>query len=289
MKRWIVFNLLCVVYATQAALLAGWEISGVDLDDGFGIETNIAPYTFWATTTEVQHVSAKLTLGEGAHPSTAANEYGFKIPSDQIATNLASAIEKKQYIECTIKIAEGYTLHLESIEMHGQASTLGCSNVVLMSSLDGFVAGREIASAFPVNKTGGFDTDSSGFGTPIDLSASTYQNLKGEIIFRIYGWNSVSASSPTYIRNLSGEDFSLFGTLVSEGSSTPPNLSILSEGNNFSISASFEKSSSENYILEYCSNLTSGTWITVSAPFSSNSNWQVATTNLVGFYRVTKE
>jgi len=289
MKRWIVFNLLCVVYVTQAALLAGWEISGIDLDDGIGIETNIAPYNFWATTTEVEHVTAKLTLGDGVLPSTAANEYGFKIPADQTASNLAVAIEKKQYIECTLQIDENYALNLESLEIHGQASLLGCSNVVLMSSIDGYSTGQEIATAFPVNQTGGFDTDSSGFGAPIDLSTTKYQNLTGEITFRIYGWNSVSGSSPTYIRNLSGEDFALFGTLVSEGSSTPPSLSILSEGSNFSISASFERSSSENYILEYCSNLTSGTWITVSAPFSSNSNWQVATTNLAGFYRVTKE
>jgi hypothetical protein len=289
MKNGLVFCLFLAVHVVQAALLAGWEVSGIDLDDGLGIETNISPYTFFATTTEVEHVQARLELGEGVLPSTAVNEYGFKIPADQTSSNLAAAIEKKQYIECSIKVDDGYALNLDSIEMHGQASPLGCSNVVLMSSIDGFVAGQEMATAFPANKTGGFDTDSSGFGAPIDLTNEKYQNLKGEIIFRIYGWNSTSGSSPTYIRNLSAEDFILFGTLVSEGTSATPALSILQDGSNFSVSVSFEKPPSENYLLQHCSNLTSGTWSTVSSPFSSNSNWQVATTNLAGFYRVTEQ
>jgi hypothetical protein len=97
--------------------------------------------------------------------------------------------------------------------MNGESTGTGAANVAIMSNVAGFTPGNEIASVSSANTTGGFDTDSSGFGSSITLSGSNYANLSS-IIFRIYGWNSTSGSGATYIRNLTGNDLVISGTVT---------------------------------------------------------------------------
>jgi len=210
LKKVFLFVLLFPVMG-HADVLAAWEMTGVDVDNDFSAATS---YAFGATSGSA-HLQSVMTLGSGVNPSTLANQYGFKISSTEAMSSLIGAIAENHYFEISLEILDGYELNLLSLEMKGQSSGLGCTNVVLMSSLDGFDAGDEIASAFPANQTGGFDTDSSGFGEPINLSASQYQSLTGIISFRVYGWNSESGSSSTYIRNLTGDDLVVHGTLQS--------------------------------------------------------------------------
>jgi hypothetical protein len=259
------------------------------LDSGIGVETNSDPYTFFATTSETGRVVAKLTLGDGVNPSTSPNEYGFKISSTDATNSLAGAIAKNHFIQVSVEIAEGCSLDLQSLEIKGQSSSLGCSNIVLMTSIDGFGAGQEIASAFPANKTGGFDTDESGFGAPIDLSAPRYQNLEGTIVFRLYGWNSTSGSSATYIRNLVGDDLVVNGTISGMADGSRPVLSIVPLIGTTTISATFDGVAPTNYVLECCTDLSSGNWVPVSGIFSSNSDWQVEATNRCGYYRAVAQ
>jgi hypothetical protein len=286
----IAWGFFMVVGAVHAELLVGWDVSGVDVDNGVGLITNQPLYRFVATTNAIEHVSAELTLGDGVNPSTSANQYGFKISTATYSTTLAFAIQKKQYLEFSITVDEGFELNLQSIVMKGQSSGLGCSSVVVMTSIDGFVAGQEIASTDSANKTGGFDTDQSGFGEPIDLTAPAYQNLTGTISFRIYGWNSSSGSSATYIRNLTGNDLIVNGTVAELSPELPPTLSVVHSNGTTSVSVAFEGRISSTYLLQYRENLiNSSNWITISEPFSTNSTWQVEPINRWGFYRAVAE
>jgi len=158
--------------------------------------------------------------------------------------------------------------------------------MVLMSSIDGFTAGNEIAEVDLVNQTGGVDTDVSGFGSPIDLSDIQYQNLTGSISFRLYGWNSTSGSGSTYLRNLTGDDLVLNGSIVELPSSESPTLSWATSNGTGSVSAVFTGVASTNYVLQHRVDLTdSNGWSTVSSPFTSNVTWAMETTNTAGFYR----
>lgn len=287
MKRMVlVVGMAVAAGGVEAAVVAGWDVNGVELDVGSGLDAPGAPYAFSATTGEPASVIATLTLGDGVNPSTSADQYGFKISSSDQTNSLAGAIESQHYLEFSLSVSSGYELNLSTIEMNGQATGSGCSNLVLMSSMDGFTVGNEIASASPVNVTGGFDTDISGFGSPIDLSDIQYQNLTGSISFRLYGWNSTSGSGSTYLRNLVGNDLLINGSIVELPSSESPTLSLIASNGTGSVSAVFTGVVSTNYVLQHQIDLTdSNGWSTVSSPFTSNATWAIETTNTAGFYR----
>ncbi|RKX37306.1 MAG: hypothetical protein DRP64_17380 [Verrucomicrobia bacterium] len=286
-KAVVVVGILAVVGGVRAGVVAGWNVDGVELDVGTGLDAPGAPYTFSATTSETGRISAQLTLGVGVTPSTSINQYGFKIAGSDETNSLAGAIASDHYMEFSLTIAGGCELNLDSIEMKGQAAGTGCSNVVLMTSIDGFVDGQEIASAYPVNEgSGGFDTDSSGFGAPIDLSAAKYQNLTGTVSFRLYGWDSTSGSGVTYIRNLADEDLVVNGTIGELSGGVVPQLALGASNGTVSVSAVFDGAGSTNFVLQYRVGLTdSNGWGTVSAPFITNTIWEVEATNSAGFYR----
>ncbi len=283
-----VFGVLAVGGGVHAGVVAGWDVNGVDVNDGTGLDISGIPYVFSATTSETGHVSAELTLGAGVNPSTAVNQYGFKIAGSDQTNSLAGAIAMNHYLEFSLTVSDGYELSLDSIEMNGMGSSTACSNVVLASSIDGFLVGQEIASVFPANVTGGFDTDASGFGAPIDLSAAKYQSLTGTIFFRLYGWNSTSGSGATYLRNLSGDDLVVNGTLMEISSGGILTLSLGASNGTSSVSATFSGAGGTNYVLQHRVGLAdSNGWNTVSAPFTSNATWEIETTNTnsAGFYR----
>lgn len=291
MKRLtVVLGILAVAASGQAAIVAGWEVDGVDVGDGTGLDAPGAPYIFSATTSETAHVTAQLTLGAGVNPSTSSGQYGFKIPAAEATDSLAGAIAAEHYIEFTLSITNGYGLNLDSIEMNGGGSSTACSNVVLLSSVEGFVPGQEIASAYPANGTGGFDTDASGFGGPIDLSGGPFSNLTGNVSFRLYGWDSTSGSGTTFLRNLSSEDLVVHGSVVELSFTAIPVLSIATSNGTASISVIFNEANTTGYILEQAVDLTeSSSWNALSGPFTSNIVWQVETTNSAGFYRAVPD
>jgi hypothetical protein len=182
--------------------LVGWDVSGVDAAD---IPSG-SPYEFYATT-NVDHVGGSLSLGSGVNPTTTAGQYGFKVSANDEQTTLEGAITENHYIEFILSIDSGYAIDLQSLEINGEASGTGCSNVVFMSSIDGFVAGNEIASFLSING------DAGGFDATIDLSSLKFQNLTNSVAFRIYGWDSTSGSGITYIRNLTGDDLVVNGAV----------------------------------------------------------------------------
>jgi len=197
----------------QAMVIAGWEVDGVTVSTGAGLDEHSSPYTFQASTLDAHMVSAQLTLGSGVNPSTATNQYGFRISDTQ--NSLAGAIASGHYLEVALQVAEGYALNLDRLEMRGNTTATGCDDVAWMSSVAGFVPGYELVSLSGRQSagTGGLDTAASGFGGPIDLGADPYQQLTGTVLFRLYGWNSGSSTGVTRIRNLSGEDLVFYGSV----------------------------------------------------------------------------
>lgn len=228
----------------SASIISAWNFEGVDLDatGASGIDGNstTSPFTFSAGEKYANVQSAQLTLSQDSfvNPSTTVGRYGFKISQaggHVPATNLAGAISAGQYLEFTITASVGFVFNLTSIQMYGEATNTGAADVALLSSVDGFVNTAAIAtvSNIPDNNTGDFDADtgSSGFGQPIDLSASKFQNL-ASISFRIYGWSTTDGSGSTYLRNgVSGNDLIINGSMVAvpePSTSLPLGLAIAS-------------------------------------------------------------
>jgi len=218
MKRWIGLSVVAGLWfaglgAVQAMVIAGWEVDGVVVSGGTGIDEGEAPYAFQASTLDASLVSATLSLGGGVNPSTATNQYGFRISDAQ--SGLAGAIASGHYLEVALQVAEGYALNLDRLEMRGNTTATGCDDVAWMSSVAGFTPGYELVSLTgrQTAGTGGLDTAASGFGGPIDLGTEAYQQLTGTVLFRLYGWNSGSSTGVTRVRNLSGEDMVFYGSV----------------------------------------------------------------------------
>ena len=197
----------------NADLIAAWDVNGIDVNDGIGV--GASPSYSFNSTSSATNASGVLTLGD-VNPSTTASRYGFKISGANTQTDLAGAIANNHYLQFTINIDSGYILNLNNIEINGESTPTGADDIVVMSSVDGFTAGNEIASLTGRNNagTGDWDTDGSGFGAPIDVSGSQYQGLTGSVSFRVYGYNTGSGAGSTYIRGLSGNDLVVDGTLV---------------------------------------------------------------------------
>lgn len=273
----------------HADVVAGWDVDGVDVGDGVGIVTNLPPYSFVVSTSEVDQVTATLSLGAGVSPSTSAGKYGFKIAGDDQTNSLAGAIAMEHYMEFSLTVAEGYELNLSSIEIIGEGTSTACSNVVLMSSVDGFVAGKEMATVFPANVNYSLDTKKGAFGDAVDLSAKKYQHLTGSVAFRIYGWNSAAGSGSIRIRNLKGMDLVVNGTVapVSTTGEGEPQVSIHHSNGRANVAVLFGDSSVTNCCLQYCSQLTdSAGWSVIAGPFSQSTNLFFDADESCGFYRL---
>ncbi len=210
---------LSLLTVARAEIVAGWDVDGVELDEGYS-----APYTLAAHTTATHIASASISLSSHVTNTLSADQYGFKIPTEASQTSLAGAISNGHYMAVELTAAEPYGINLGSLEINGYASSTGCDDVAVLSSVDGFSADAAIASATNVaGVTGGWDTDDSGFGAPINLSDPKYSKLK-QVTFRFYGWNSTSVAGLTYIRQLSGLDLEFTGTVEEI---VPPGLSLI--------------------------------------------------------------
>jgi hypothetical protein len=191
-------------------VLAAWDVLGVDVAD----LPSGAPYGFGSTTSHSSgKATGELTLGAGVNPTTSADQYGFKVSAADEQTTFAGAVDNNHFIQFTLEADVGYRFDLTSIELNGESSGTGADSIALTSDIDGFSSGSEIATlSGRQGITGGWDTDASGWGAPIDLSGVQYQN-QTSVTFRLYGWNSSSGSGITYIRNLSGDDLVVNGTV----------------------------------------------------------------------------
>lgn len=215
LSRLIPVTLIACSLPLNAAVLAGWDVDGVTVSD----ELAPAPYAL-APATLANGITATLTLGAGVVPSSDNNRYGYTVTTDQ--SSLADAILANHFWEIAITVPEDITMNLDSITIHAESSPTGAAYGAWLSSITGYTAGSELASITEdvLGKTGGFDTDESGFGGPIALSGEAFKGISGTTVsFRFYGWGSTSSSGTTYIRNLTGNDLEINGNLVPEPAS----------------------------------------------------------------------
>jgi len=198
------------------AQLASWDVNGVVVADGIGIDESSSPYSFTSPSRATHITDAKLTLSASVNPTTSASQYGCKV--SVFPTTLSTAIAAGHYIQVSITVESGYSIDFSDIVMKGQTSGTGWDDVAFMSEIAGYTdvnALQEIGSIQDV--TGGFDTDASGWGSPIDLSSIGYQGVTGTTTFRIYGWNATSGAGTNYIRSLTGDDFIINGEVKTIG------------------------------------------------------------------------
>ncbi len=209
MKTTATFGILLLAVATAtAAPIAAWDVAGLDLDDG----SHAPPYFVNADTTDVYIATACLTLSTNVQPSKSADQYGFRIGSVS-NISLTAAIQNGHYMEITLVASNRYAMSLSSIEVLGRSSDAGCSDIALLSTVDGYADDLTIVTLSDVNKYGGLDTDDSGFGGPIDLSNARFSGLRS-VRFRLYAWNNSSDQGITYIRSLVGFDLIINGTVA---------------------------------------------------------------------------
>ena len=213
-KYFLALPLLTVILASQitsASVLAGWDVNGIDLDGPSA--PNSAPYTYSASLGS-NISAADLTLSSAVNRSTTSSKYGFKVAGGNEQATLAGAISAGHYFQFTITAAPNFLMNLTSIEMNGESTGNGADQAAFFSSAAGFTAGAELASVIGKRGvTGGFDTDASGFGAPIDLSGSAYQGVSSAT-FRFYAWDTVSGTGSTRIRDLTGSDLIINGTVT---------------------------------------------------------------------------
>lgn len=229
MKKALIVFIISAIFAGLANgnTLAGWEVTGIDVADGTGIDEGVSPYTFTATTFGLNVATAKLSLGSGVTPSTTASKYGFKVPGGDEQTTLDGAIQNNHYFQFTIEAISGYKINLASIEMLGEATGHGADDVAVLSSIDDYSA--VIASVTGIaDQTGGLDTDDSGFKKPIDLSSSEFQGLTGTTTFRFYGYNTTSGSGSTRIRTYESEGDDLIINGTTEAIPEPTTFALIS-------------------------------------------------------------
>lgn len=205
----LIAGLLIAGTCASGQSLGAWDFDGIDLD-------NLDPadqYALAAGTTANGIDQASLRLGNGVSHSTASGQYGFRVANAVAQTSLAGAIAGGHYLEFTLSAETGSTLNLSSLEFNGQSAATGADSVALLSSIGGFTESAAIATLDNIaGVTGGFDTDGSGFGSPIDLSSGDFQNI-ASVTFRLYGWNTTGSTGSTYFRNLSGNDLVINGTV----------------------------------------------------------------------------
>ena len=200
----------------SGAELASWDVADVELDgDPSGIDDSPAnsPYTFSGTLGS-NIAGGALTLSATVNRSTSVGQYGFKVSGGSEESTLGGAITAGHYLQFTVTAANGFLMNLSNIEMNGQSSGTGADDVAVLSSIGGFVDTEVLDSVSSIaDVTGGFDTDASGFGGPIDLSGSGFQEISS-VTFRIYGFNTSGGAGITYLRNLSGNDLVINGRTV---------------------------------------------------------------------------
>lgn len=220
----IIGTTLISAATASAQVLVGWNIDTLDV-----AETLTGPTYSLASGTNASNVSGALTLSSTVNPSTSADQYGFKVSGGDTGASatLATAITDGNYFEFTLTAASGFELTLTSIDMNGESSASGAADVALLSSVDGFTDSAAIATASDANVgTGGFDTDSSGFGSSITLSGMQYEGVES-ISFRVYGWNISSGAGVTSLRDLSGDDLEIFGTVSASAVPEPSSFAAL--------------------------------------------------------------
>lgn len=188
--------LSCSVNSASAQQLASWEVTSVDAG---------ATNPLNATTLGDNIASAYLTLGSGVSASGTADTFGG---TGFNQTSLADAISAGDYISFSLTPDTGSTMRLSSISFNsGVGSAITNFHGSLLSSATGFTA---------LNSLHNYSFSTAGAPTQVvTLSGvSELQNVTSAIEFRLYGFRGLDGTSTFRIRNLSGDDLIIQGTVT---------------------------------------------------------------------------
>ncbi len=177
------------------AQVAAWDVSGVSASDtplgASSLGTNIA--------------SATLALGSGVNASSAADTFGA---SGFTETSLANALLNADYLSFTITPTAGFKLSISSVSFTTGVSTAVTNfNANLFSSSTGFTSSDSLYSySFATTTAANQSVTLSGI--------SALQDVTTSIEFRLYGYRDISGTSTYRIRNLTGSDLIINGTVT---------------------------------------------------------------------------
>jgi hypothetical protein len=177
------------------AQLATWEVTGVNAG---------ATNPFSANTLGGNVLSASLTLGSGVTTSSTADTFGG---SNFDQTSLSAAITGGDYISFIITPSAGYSISISSITFNsGVATAVTNFNGSLLSSVTGFTSSDSLL-------TYSFSTTGAA-AQSVSLSGITgLQNVTSAIEFRLYGFRDTTGTSTFRIRNLTGSDLIINGSV----------------------------------------------------------------------------
>lgn len=181
---------------TAPGQIVSWEITGANA-------TVSNPQV--ATSLAAHVASASLTLGSGVTPASAVDTFGG---SGFNTLSLAAAIADNDYISFTLAPASGYRLSLSSIAVNtGVSSAVTSFHGDLLSSATGFTSSDSL-------HTYSFSTTTAPAQLITLSSVTALQNISDPIEFRLYGWRDPAGTSTFRIRNLSGSDLAINGSIT---------------------------------------------------------------------------
>lgn len=148
--------------------------------------------------------SASITLGSGVAASSAADTFGG---TGFDTTSLASAIAIDDFLSITLTPGAGFALDLSNLSFNSGVGTAVTNfNVSVQSSATGFSTGSSIASF-------SFSTQGAPAQSITLSGISELQGITSAIEFRLFGWRDSTGSSTFRIRDLSGSDLVINGTV----------------------------------------------------------------------------
>lgn len=181
----------CTVSTLSAQLLV-WDVNGITASGGS-----------LAGTPGTGISSGTLSLSPEVSTSSAANTFGAS-GFDQ--TSLAAAIADGDYLAFSIAPITGFEFSLTSIAVNlGIGVSTEFRAALFSSATGGFTEAAQLwtfsfESITPASQT-------------IDLATvDALQRVTEQTDFRIYGWRNSTGTSTFRIRNLSGNDLTIFGS-----------------------------------------------------------------------------
>jgi hypothetical protein len=193
--RCVAFSLAAWLISTSEAQIVAWDVSGMNA---------AANNPFAAGTLNSLIASATLSLGSGVTASATSNTFGG---SGFNQTSFAGAISTGDYLSFTVTPAASADLSLSSVSLLlGVATAVTNFNVALASSVTGFTTSDAIWSF-------SFATASPALQTVALSGVAALQHLGSAVEFRVYGWRDTTGTTTFRIRDNSGSDLSLAGTV----------------------------------------------------------------------------
>jgi hypothetical protein len=179
------------VYATT---MSAKFISVPTLEFNFAGVQDGAPLTALKRQDANAVLTSGLSFGSGVAPA-GANNVGneFHVAGFSSGANLQSAIDNNDYLTFAVQPVAGMVMYPDSVSFSLWRQGSGsATDYAVMSSVAGFTAGQQVASAHLVT-TGAANTLAIG-GPFIDP-----QPTSSPVEYRLYGWNATTSQDSTHV------------------------------------------------------------------------------------------